>query len=109
GGRTRNRQIHSRGGEGALMAGVLVFAEVSGGKLKKASREALSIGRKLAQAAGGELSAFASDRAVAGDVGRYGATKLYFADSGPYATETYAAALQEAVAQAKPSIVLLGG
>src|SRR5205085_8024481 len=26
-----------------------------------------------------------------------------------YATETYAAALQEAVAQAKPSIVLLGG
>ena len=90
------------------MAGVLVFAEVSSGKLKKASREALSIGRKLAQAAGGDLSAFATDRAAA-EAGRYGARKLYFADAGAYMTETYAAALQQAIAQAKPSIVLFGG
>ena len=91
------------------MAGVLVFGEVSDGKLKKASREALSIGRKLAQASGGELSAFAADRAVAAEAGRYGAKKLYVADAGVYATETYAAALQQAITQAKPTIVLFGG
>jgi electron transfer flavoprotein alpha subunit len=91
------------------MPGVLVFAEVSNGKLKKASREALSIGRKLAEAAGGELSAFATDRGAAEEAGRYGAKKLYLADAGAYATETYAAALQQAIAQAKPSIVLFGG
>src|SRR5207237_1210865 len=38
-----NPQIHSRGSEGSLMAGVLVFGEVKDGKLKKVSREALSI------------------------------------------------------------------
>jgi electron transfer flavoprotein alpha subunit len=91
------------------MAGVLVFAEVSNGKLRKASREALSIGRKLAQASGGELATFANDRAAAEEAGRYGAKKLYVADAGPYATETYAAALQQAIDQAKPSIVLFGG
>ena len=91
------------------MAGVLVFAEVSNGKLKKASREALSIGRKLAEAAGGELSAFSTDRAAAEEAGRYGAKKLYFADAGAYATEAYAGALQQAIAQATPSIVLFGG
>ncbi len=30
------------------MSGVVVFTEIKDGKLKKASREALSIGRKLA-------------------------------------------------------------
>ena len=91
------------------MAGVLVFAEVNDGKLRKASREALSIGRKLAQASGGELAAFATDRAVAEEAGRYGAKKLYVAEAGPYRTETHAAALQQAMDQAKPSIVLFGG
>jgi electron transfer flavoprotein alpha subunit len=91
------------------MAGVLVFAEVVDGKLKKASREALSIGRKLAQATGGELCAVASDRAVAAEAGRYGAKKLFVADAGPYATELYASVLQQAIGQAKPSIVLFGG
>jgi electron transfer flavoprotein alpha subunit len=91
------------------MPGVLVFAEVSNGKLKKASREALSIGRKLVQTAGGDLSAFATDRAAADEAGRYGAKKLYFADAGAYTTEMYAAALQQAIGQAKPSLVLFGG
>src|SRR5437870_435023 len=36
------------------MPGVLVFTEVQNGKLRKTSREALSIGRKLAAAAGGD-------------------------------------------------------
>lgn len=91
------------------MPGVLVFCEVQDNKLKKASREALSIGRKLAEAAGGDLVAFATDRAAAADAGRYGARKLYVANTGSYNTETYTAAMKAAIDQASPSIVLLGG
>jgi electron transfer flavoprotein alpha subunit len=91
------------------MPGVLVFCEVQDGKLKKASREALSIGRKLAEAAGGELTAFASDKSVAEDAGRYGAKKLFVTNAGGYNTETYTAATQAAIAQASPSVVLFGG
>lgn len=88
---------------------VLVFCEVLDGKLKKASREALSVGRKLAEAAGGDLVAFANDRAAAGDAGRYGAKKLYVTSAGDYNTETYTAAMQAAIGQASATIVLLGG
>jgi electron transfer flavoprotein alpha subunit len=88
---------------------VLVFCEVLDGKLKKASREALSAGRKLAEAAGGDLLAFANDRAAADDAGRHGAKNLYVTNAGAYNTETYTAAMQAAIGQASPSIVLLGG
>ncbi|MEA2163937.1 MAG: electron transfer flavoprotein alpha subunit [Thermoanaerobaculia bacterium] len=91
------------------MPGVLVFCEVQDGKLKKASREALSIGRKLAEAAGGDLAAFAADRSAADDTGRYGAKKLFVTSAGGYNTETYTAAMQAAVTQSGASIVILGG
>ncbi|HEY6843151.1 MAG TPA: electron transfer flavoprotein subunit alpha/FixB family protein [Thermoanaerobaculia bacterium] len=90
------------------MSGVLVFTEVKDGKLKKVSREALAIGRKLAAAMGGDVAAFATDRAVAAEAGRYGAKKLLVANVGPYTTPMYAAALQQAVAQVQPAVVLLG-
>ncbi len=97
------------------MAGVLVFCEVKDAKLKKASREALTIGRKLAQTTGGEVSAFAAGGAaasVAADAGRYGAKKLYAVSNSAldaYMTETYAGAFQQAIEQAKSSVILLGG
>src|SRR5260221_1140108 len=91
------------------MAGVLVFCEVSNGRIKKASREALTIGRRLAEAAGGHLFAFAFDQSVAGDAGRHGAKKLYVAPLASYATEEATAALKEACDHAQPSIVLFGG
>ncbi len=91
------------------MPTVLVFCEVQDNKLKKASREALSIGRKLAEAAGGDLAAFAVDRAAADDAGRYGAKKLYVTNAGGYNTETYTAAMQAAIEHASASIVLFGG
>lgn len=91
------------------MAGVLVFTESKDGKLKKISREALSIGRKLAEAAGGELAAFSVERGAAGEAGKYGAKKLYVADAGAYNTEQYTAALAAAIEQAQPAIVLFGG
>jgi electron transfer flavoprotein alpha subunit len=90
------------------MAGVLVFLETKDGKIKKVSREALSIGRKLADAAGGELMAF-GDRTVADEAGRYGAKKLYVANLGDYLPETYATAVKQVVDSAQPTIILLGG
>lgn len=91
------------------MPGVLVFCEVQDGKLKKASREALSIGRKLAEEVGGELMAFAADRAAADNAGRYGAKKLFIANLPGYDSETYTSAMQVVIAQSSPAIVLLGG
>jgi len=91
------------------MAGVLVFTELKDGKLKKASREALSIGRKLAEAAGGELVAFANDAAAAAEAGKFGAKKVYVAAAGPYSTEPYTAALAQVVSDVKPSVLLFGG
>ena len=91
------------------MAGVLVFTEFKDGKLKKASREALSIGRKLAEGTGGDLVAFATDAASAADAGRYGAKKVYVAAIGEYATESYTDAVAKVVAEAQPAILLFGG
>jgi electron transfer flavoprotein alpha subunit len=91
------------------MAGVLVVTEIKDGKLKKVSREALTIGRKLAEAAGGDLAAFATDRAAAADAGKAGAKKVYVANAGDYNTETYTAAVVAAIQQAQATIVLFGG
>ena len=46
------------------MAGVLVFCERQNGKIKKTSREALTIGRKLAEASGVDLIAFGAPTAA---------------------------------------------
>ena len=91
------------------MSGVLVFCETKDGKLKKVSREALSIGRKLAEAAGGDLTAFATDKAVADEAGRLGAKKLFVAALPQYTTETFTSAMQSACEQAQPAVLLLGG
>jgi electron transfer flavoprotein alpha subunit len=97
------------------MPGVLVFCEIRDGRLKKGSREALSIGRKLAAAAGGDLAAFAAGSAapsLAAECGRFGAKKLYAAAAAAldaYSTELYTDALHSAVQQTQPSILLFGG
>ena len=91
------------------MAGILVFLEAKDGKIKKVSREALSIARKLAGAAGGDVIGFASDRAVADEAGRYGAKKIHVANIGPYLTETYAAAMKQVADDVQPSGILFGG
>jgi len=88
------------------MAGVLVFCEVKDGKLKKASREALSAARKLSA---GDVAAFATDSTIASDAGAYGAKKLFAASIGPYETEIYTSALEQAIKEMQPSVVLFGG
>ena len=87
------------------MATVLVFVESKDGKVRKASREALSAARKL----GDDVAAFASDRGVAAEVGKLGAKRLFVAALGAYLTEPYAAAMQQAAMQSKPSVILFGG
>ena len=96
------------------MPGVLVFTEIqssssNAGKLKKASREALSIGRQLAEAMGGDLVAFASDAAAADEAGRYGAKKVHVAALSAYTTEAWTAAVTQVVNDVQPSVVLFGG
>ncbi len=91
------------------MPGVLVFTETKDGKLKKTSREAISIGRKLAEAAGGDCVAFASDAAAAEEAGKFGAKKMYVAALPAYTTEAFTSALAQVVKDVQPSIVLLPG
>jgi len=88
------------------MAGVLVFTESKDGKLKKVSREALTIARKLGE---GDVVAFATDASVAEDAGKFGAKKLYVANIGDYLTETYTAALAQVAKDVQPSVILFGG
>jgi len=88
------------------MAGVLVFCEVKDGKLKKASREALTIARKLGA---DDVVVVTGDAAVAEEAGRYGAKTLYVAEIGPYTTEVYTAAMKQVCDEVKPDVVLLGG
>ena len=88
---------------------VLVFTESKDGKLKKASREALTIGRRIAEAAGVELAAFATESGAADEAGRYGAKKLFVANVGPYLTETYTAALEQAVKDSQAKVLLFAG
>jgi electron transfer flavoprotein alpha subunit len=95
------------------MADVLVICEWKDGSLKKASREALTIGKKLADQAGGTLVAFAGGKgagALAEETGKFGATKLLIADDAQldtYSTEPAAASVKMAVDNVNPGVVLL--
>ncbi|HEY5611257.1 MAG TPA: electron transfer flavoprotein subunit alpha/FixB family protein, partial [Thermoanaerobaculia bacterium] len=97
------------------MPNVLVFCDLNDGKLKKASREALSIGRTLAASAGGDLFAFAcgsAGAALAGDVGKYGAKRLLVASDAQfdaYQSETCTAAAKTAVDAAQAGVIVLPG
>ena len=85
---------------------VLVFTETKDGKLKKASREALTIGRKLGA---GDVVAFATDASVAEEAGKFGAKKLYVSNLGDYLTESYTAALVQVAKDADAKVVLFAG
>ena len=95
------------------MADVLVICEVTDGKLKKSSREALTIGKKLAVAAGGSLHAFAcgtSAAALAAETGSHGATKLHVASDAQldaYTTDGWTSAAKLAVEASGAAIVVL--
>jgi len=93
---------------------ILVYAESAEGKLSEITKELLYIGRKLADDLGENLTAL-----IAGDgIGEqpeeaisYGADKVY-KTSDPllknYTTDAFTTAVNKAVQEAKPRIILIG-
>ena len=71
------------------MAGdVLVFVEQREGSIKKASFEALTVGREVAAARGGSMSAMlvgSGVAALAGEAARFGAAKVFVCDGAKLA------------------------
>jgi len=95
------------------MAKVLTFAEQRDGKLRRASLETVSEARRLADALGAAVTAVVigpSGEPLAADLAAYGADRVVVFDDAAfaaYATESYARALAQAVADEGPSIVLV--
>jgi electron transfer flavoprotein alpha subunit len=91
---------------------VLVYIEVRDGAAKKASFEALSEGKKLAGALGGQISAVVIGSGVGDAVEKakaYGAEKVFVVDSGDlerYVPEGYLTAIVEAAEQSDAKVVL---
>jgi electron transfer flavoprotein alpha subunit len=95
------------------MSNVLVFIEQRDGKIRKASLEALTLGRMLAGKTGGALGAAVAGSGIGGlapELAAYGAAKVFVADAPElalYSSEGYTAALDGAVAAFSPSILLV--
>ena len=96
------------------MAGnVLVFAERRDGEIKRASLEAVSTGRRLADGTGGGVDVLALGPGaadLAGEVARYGADRLHCIEEPfleLYAAEAYAACLAETARNCDAATVLV--
>src|SRR5439155_3958202 len=103
-----------RGSEGHLaMPGIVTFAEHRDGKLRRPSLEAVSEARRLTGSLAGPVTAVLvgpGTESLAAELASYGADKVHVFDDpalGAYATEPYARALAQVVAEAKPSAVLV--
>ena len=95
------------------MSNVLVFIEQRDGKIRKASFEALTLGREVAAKPGGALGAVVAGSGIAGlapELAAYGAAKVFVADKPElalYSCEGYTAALDAAVTAFAPAVVLV--
>jgi electron transfer flavoprotein alpha subunit len=95
------------------MATILTFAEHKDGKLRRSSLEVVSEARRLAGALGANVAAVVigpGSASLAGELAAHGADRVQVFDDdalGDYATEAYARALAQAIADAKPSVVLV--
>ena len=95
------------------MAEILTFAEHRDGKLRRPSLEAVCEGRRLAGPLGAKLTSVLIGSGVEGlasELAAHGADAVHvFDDPGlaSYATEPYARALAQAVAELKPAVVLV--
>ena len=94
--------------------GVMILAEVNGGKLASIAAELLGCGRKLANNLGEGLSAIlvGSDvESAAKEAIAFGADKVFVFDDPllkDYQTDSYIAVMEKVVKQAMPQIVLMG-
>ncbi len=95
------------------MSTILTFAEQRDGKLRRASLEVVSEARRLAGALGATVTAVLvgpGSESLSGELAAYGADRVLVFDDAAlaaYATEPYARALAQAIAEAKPSVVLV--
>lgn len=95
------------------MADIIVFAEQRGGALRRASLEAVSEGRRLADALNGKVEAVVVGSGVAGlaqALAAQGADRVRVYDDpalAAYATEPYARALAQAITEVKPVALLV--
>ncbi|MBI4188090.1 MAG: electron transfer flavoprotein subunit alpha/FixB family protein [Chloroflexi bacterium] len=94
--------------------GVLIYGEVTGGKLSSIAKELLGCGRKIASDLGQQLSAVLVGSGVSGlaqEAIASGADKVYVIDNPllkDYQTETYVPVMEKVVKQVMPQVVLLG-
>ncbi len=93
---------------------ILAIAEQRDGKFRKVTFEALSEGRRIADAMGGELVAVVLGSGVeetARGLDKYGADRILVADApqlAQYRTDTYADALAQVMSAETPAVVILG-
>ena len=94
--------------------GVMVYAEVTDGKLAAIATELLGCGRKLADELGEELMATLAGRAVsnlAPEAIAFGADKVYTVEDQllqDYQTDSYLPVMAKIAGEAMPQIILLG-
>ncbi len=94
------------------MTNVLVFIEQRGGKIKKASFEAMTLARDLAGSLGGSTEALLIGDSISGlapEVARYGAAKVYTVEGTAFANYSnygYATAIGKAIEASQPGLVL---
>lgn len=96
------------------MSTILTFAEVRGSSLRRASLEALSEARRLANAESGRVVSVliggAAGTSLAATLGHHGADKVvtFLGDAfASYSSETYARAIAKVVAAEKATVVLV--
>ena len=94
--------------------GVMIFAEVTDGKLAPITRELLGVGRKLANDLGEELSVMIAGSGAVNTAAKVAAgvtDKVYAADTPllqDYSNEAYVKVLEKVCKTAHPRIVLMG-
>ncbi|RMF83432.1 MAG: electron transfer flavoprotein subunit alpha/FixB family protein [Nitrospinota bacterium] len=94
--------------------GVMIFGEVSEGKLAPITFEMLGVGRRLANELGEELSAVILGQGIeeaATEAIAHGADKVYLVDDpllAKYQVDAYTAVLEKVCKQANPNILLFG-
>jgi electron transfer flavoprotein alpha subunit len=95
------------------MATILTFAEQRDGRLRRASLEVVSEARRLAGGLGATVTSVLVGpglEPLAAELASYGADRVVVFDDtslAAYSTESYARALAQAIAEAKPAVVLV--
>jgi electron transfer flavoprotein alpha subunit len=94
--------------------GVLVFCEISGGKLLSISTELLGCGKKLATDLGQELAAVIVSDNISGAAAEaiaFGADKVFIVQDPAfreYQTDAYSQAVEKATGKMVPAVILFG-